>query len=528
MMPIARRALCTALLVAAPVLVAGPADDATVGTHLADASGYISVTPIDEGSDHLLMAFEQKGMAGIALWRSSDGGDHWQRVTDVTDQAHKGNPTYQLRWQPHLMRMPRASGGLAAGTLILSANATGNNAQGRVVSQDLQVYASTDQGTTWTYRGSVVRGGGRPEDKDNKGVWETNIHVLDDGRMVAYYSTEQHKAEGYNQALAHKLSSDGGKTWGAEVLDVAIPGGVERPGMAVVARLPDGRYAMTYENIDGPNNGQVHVKFSRDGLDWGDAQRHGDPVATASGAWPAACPVVQWFPVGGPEGTLVISAERAGGGGEEGGRSLYWNNASGRGPWWEVRAPVQKRTGNIHAGWTQALLRRADGRFLHVTTSSSATEPTVEWANEVLYNSAALRFDRYEAEDAAMQASVAVPDRHASNGRKARLGAGSSARLRFQLATTAGAHTLRVRFATLGLAGTPDVVVNGARLAVGQVHDDGDGWSTLAVSAGMLDGMNNVDLDGAAHVVDVDYLQLDGDGTVDSAHDPVPVPPGQH
>lgn len=509
-MPITRRLSCVALLTALAGFSVSAAEAPVVGSHLADGSGYVSVTPVDETGNRLLMAFEQKGMVGIALWRSDDSGDHWQFAGNATDQAHKDS-SFQLRWQPHVMRMPRASGGLAAGTLILSANATGNDAKGGVVSEDLQVYASTDSGKTWTYRGSVVRGGGHPSDKDNKGVWETNIHVLDDGRMVAYYSTEQHKAEGFNQALAHKLSTDGGKTWGAEVLDVAIPGGVERPGMAVVTRLADGRYAMTYENIDGANNGQVHIKFSRDGLDWGDPKRHGEPVVTASGAWPSACPVVQWFPVGGPEGTIVISAERAGGGGDEGGRSLYWNNASGRGPWWEVRAPVQKRTGNIHAGWTQALLRRADGQFLHVTTSSSPAEPTSEWANEVLYNTAPLRFDRFEAEDAAMQASVAVSDANASNGRKARLGAGSGARLRFELATTAGEHALRVRFSTLGLPGTPGVVVNGARQTPGTVHDDGDGWSTLVINAAMLSGMNTIDLQGGEHVLDIDFVQLDGD-----------------
>lgn len=515
MMPTARRVLGLALLAVLSGTSVIAADAPVVGTHLAEGSGYVSVTPVDDSGSRLLMAFEQKGMAGIALWGSDDGGDQWHFVGNVTDQVHK-DPAFQLRWQPHVTRLPRASGGLAAGTLILSANATGNDAKGGVVSQDLQVYASTDGGKTWTYRGSVVRGGGHPSDKDNKGVWETNIHVLDDGRMVAYYSTEQHKAEGFNQALAHKLSSDGGRTWGVEVLDVAIPGGVERPGMAVVTRLADGRYAMTYENIDGANNGQVHIKFSRDGLDWGDPQRHGEAIATASGAWPSACPVVQWFPVGGLEGTIVISAERAGGGGDEGGRSLYWNGASGRGPWWEVPAPVQKRTGNIHAGWTQALIRRADGRFLHVTTSSSPAHPTSEWANEVLFNTAALRFDRFEAEDAAMRASVAVPDGKASNGRKARLGAGSDARLRFPLVTPAGPYVVRVRFSTLGLPGVPSVVVNGARQPAGVVHDDGDGWSTLSVKAAMLGGTNTVDLEGAAHVLDIDYLQLDPD--VSGAH----------
>jgi len=507
-------ALCIAAAMCGPA-VAQETPDPVVGTHLADGSGYVSITRIEHGSPddkgRLLMAFEQDGMAGIPLWESRDGGDHWRFLLNVTDQTHGKDNNWQLRWQPHLTELRRASGDLPAGTLVLSANATGNDAKGHVAEEDLQMYVSTDGGKTWRYRSSIVKGGGHPEDKDNKGVWETNIHVLDDGRLVAYYSTEQHKADGYNQALGHKVSDDGGKHWGKEVLDVAIPGGVQRPGMAVVTHLGDGRYAMTYENIDGPNNGQVYIKFSRDGLDWGDPQRHGEPVATLSGFWPSACPVVTWFPLGGPEGVIVISAERGGGGAEEGGRDLYWNNASGRGPWWEVRAPVQKRTGNIHAGWTQALVLRDDGRMLHVTTSSSPDAPTSVKHNEVLFNSAKLNFNRYEAEDAQFTSAVAVPDRKASNLRKARLAAGPEGRLRFVVNSSGGQHALTLRFTDLGLASQPSIVVNGARLANAGISKTDDGWQLENSSAALLPGLNTIDVDGGAHVLDVDYLQIDGD-----------------
>ncbi|MET0255026.1 MAG: hypothetical protein ABW193_04495, partial [Luteibacter sp.] len=76
MLPVTRRALCVALFAAVPGSFAAPAEDPVVGQHLADGSGYVSVTPTDEGGGRLLMAFEQKGMAGIATWGSDDGGDH--------------------------------------------------------------------------------------------------------------------------------------------------------------------------------------------------------------------------------------------------------------------------------------------------------------------------------------------------------------------------------------------------------------------------------------------------------------------
>jgi hypothetical protein len=509
-----RSAVALLLALAMPLLQAAPPANAAPGAHVADGVGYVSVIRLAHPADtaatgRLLMVFERPGRDGIPLYESRDDGDHWRYLRDVAGADAVAAGRDPLRWQPNLYELPRAAGGLPAGTLLLSANATARDAEGRITGEDLQVYASTDGGAHWRYRGSIIRGGGNPGDKDNKGVWEPDLHLLDDGALVAYYSTEQHKADGYNQALAHKVSRDGGVHWGPEVLDVAVRGGVERPGMAIVTRLPDGRYAMTYEAIDGPHNGQVFIRFSRDGLDWGDPELPGTPVATASGAWPAACPVVRWFPVGGPQGVLVISAERAGGGGDEAGHALYWNNAMGRGPWWEVPAPVQKNTGNIHAGWTQALLRRDDGRFLHVTSSSSLQAPEDADANTIVAASAALHFDRYEAEDAARAQAVAIGDTGASNGRKARLGAGPQAHLRFDVhVARAGTQTLRIRFADIGLPGVPGVVVNGAPQPPASVHDDGDGWQTATVQAPLLAGFNTIDLTGGVHALDIDSLQL--------------------
>ncbi|MEP7187324.1 MAG: sialidase family protein, partial [Rhodanobacter sp.] len=204
--------------------------DELAGTQLADGTGYASMVrlshqPEASSNGRLLLVFEKSGLDGVPLYQSRDDGEHWQFMLNVTDQPHHADHLWQLRWQPNLTEMSRASGPLKAGTLLLAANATADNDRGRLIAEDLQLYASTDQGHHWSYRGSIVKGGGNPSDKDNKGVWEPHIHILDDGRMVAYYSSEQHKTEGYNQLLAHKLSSDGGRSWGKEKVDVAIPGG---------------------------------------------------------------------------------------------------------------------------------------------------------------------------------------------------------------------------------------------------------------------------------------------------------------
>jgi hypothetical protein len=282
---------------------------------------------------------------------------------------------------------------------------------------------------------------------------------------VTYYSSEAHKADGYNQLLCHRVSKDEGATWGREVYDVAFPGGVERPGMAIVTRLPDHRYVMTYESVAGPVPNQVYLKYSRDGLNWGDPAERGTPIQTPAGEYPANCPVVSWFPLAGSQGVLIVSARSAAGGGDPAGRSLFWNASNGEGPWWEVPAPVQKRA-NGRAGWTQALMLKSDGGMLHITSSASADAPNSAARNEILYAAKRLDFNRYEAEDAGRKGSALMRDESMSNYAKVRLGAKEIGRLTFDVyVPTAGAYALAVDFEDIGFPATPRLFANGAAIA---------------------------------------------------------------
>jgi hypothetical protein len=296
------------------------------------------------------------------------------------------------------------------------------------------------------------------------------------------------------------------------VIDVAVPGGVERPGMAVVDRLPDGRWVMSYEDIDGPrNNGQVYVKFSRDGLDWGEPSDRGTPVETEGGAHPIASPVVKWFPIGGPKGLLVIAAMRGGGGGDADGRDLYWNDDLGRGPWWCTPAPVQKAFGNIHAGWTQGLVLDDNGELLHVTSSSSPEAPDNAGKNVILSARAALPLHRYEAEDGLRQGGAAfVPDRSASAAYKVRIPSAPLGRVRFDIAVDrAGPAVLTLRYAPLGRPGQPVVSVDGARLSgPAQAQPDGR-WTLLRTPVTLPAGVATVDVAAAPGPVDLDWISIE-------------------
>ena len=70
----------------------------------------------------------------------------------------------------------------------------------------------------------------------------------------SYYSDEGHfESKNCNQLLLHKVSKDGGYTWSEARIDIAMPDKEKRPGMPIVAKLPNGKYIMVYEvvNLDG-------------------------------------------------------------------------------------------------------------------------------------------------------------------------------------------------------------------------------------------------------------------------------------
>jgi hypothetical protein len=519
-------AIVAALLAAPPVAHSQARNRApvAVGTKIADGQAYATVVelkhqPNPKNNGRLLLAYEENGFEGIPIWESTDGGSSWHFVMHATDATHSDHSKCNLHWQPHLTEMPRTAGSLEAGAVMLSASAVCNGSNGRMAEQHLQLYSSTDLGRTWNYVSTYAEGTAELP------VWEPHLQILDDGSMVEFYSDETHKTDGYNQLLAHKVSKDGGKTWGPEVYDTAMRGGVERPGMVIVDRLPDKRYIYNYEDVAGPVPNQVHLKFSRDGLHWGDPEDRGTPVLTEGGEYPINCPTVRWFPIGGPKGVIVVSARGAAGGGDPSGRSFFWNNNLGVGPWWEVPAPVQKLM-NGRSGWTQAMLLMPDGKILHVTSSASASDLNNPSRNEILFNAAKLDFNRYEAEDAARQGSALMRDGSMSNGAKVRLASKGIGLLTFHVyLPVSGRYTLAANYAGIGLEATPGLVANGKPVsgartpvkldeaAAARRSRDlgmrGNGEHMLLTgSAELKAGENTIEIQGGKYAVDVDYLEI--------------------
>jgi hypothetical protein len=114
--------------------------------------------------------------------------------------------------------------------------------------------------------------------------------------------------------MVHQTTTDL-RRWGPVVDDVAYPVYWQRPGMPTVARLPNGKYIMTYEFGGSdiiPDSYQfpVYFKVTSDPEQFGDAE--GIPLRTTDGYLPTGSPYVVWSPVGGKNGTIIASAHSSG------------------------------------------------------------------------------------------------------------------------------------------------------------------------------------------------------------------------
>lgn len=284
------------------------------------------------------------GRASLPIYRSDDGGRTWSAapVGVVSDTVHG----WDLE-APTLFELPEQAGDLPAGTLLAAGTAW---AHGDFTRQTIEVFTSADHGATWRYRSACAQEDGMP-DHEGLGIWEPAFAIAADHELVCYFSDERPSVQGFNQVLAHVASRDGGATWGPEVFDVAVRDGVQRPGMTTVVRLPDGRYAMTFEDckkgFDPDTACSVYFKTSPDGLDWSPASGLGALVSTRDGRHFLHTPYLAWSAAGGGDGLLILSGQRIVRGEDgrievqpESGRVLMVNSRLGEGPWREIPAPV--------------------------------------------------------------------------------------------------------------------------------------------------------------------------------------------
>ncbi|MGW5663223.1 RICIN domain-containing protein [Streptomyces sp. NPDC003758] len=289
----------------------------------------------------MLATFEQytSGTPVFPIYRSTDNGNSWSKISDVADTQNG----WGMRWEPQLFELPTAIGNFPAGTILIAGDSVPSDRS----ATKIDMYASTDHGLTWTFVSNIATGGQAVSSNGYTPVWEP-FFLMNGNRLVVYYSDQRDTAHG--QKLVHQVSTDG-VNWGPVVDDVAMPTYSDRPGMATVAKLPNGNYVMTYEYGGAPEkNFAVYYKISSDPEAFGSVT--GQVLKSTDGYVPSSAPYITWLPTGGPDGTLVVSANSTG--------DLFLNTQNGAANAW---TRIQS---NVAGGYSRGMLPLPDGHSLEV------------------------------------------------------------------------------------------------------------------------------------------------------------------
>lgn len=236
------------------------------------------------------------------IYKSTDEAVTWHEIAHVTDQVND----WGLRYQPFMYLLPSPIGNLPANTILLAGNSipTGLN------HTQLELYASTDSGYTWSFISHItpVEGAAIP-DNGIPAVWEPSLLLYQD-QLICFYSDQRDPA--YGQKLVYQTTTEL-TSWSEPVNMVTYDVYTARPGMPITAALPNGQWMLTYEYGGGPVPGvpatnysfPAYYRIADSPLTFQDVV--GQPVDGPQGIHPQSSPYVVWTPAGGVNGTIVVS-----------------------------------------------------------------------------------------------------------------------------------------------------------------------------------------------------------------------------
>ena len=262
----------------------------------------------------LLVTFEQPAdLPVFPVYRSANNGQTWTRISSVAD-THNGIGN---RCCAFLYELPQTIGSMAAGTILCA----GISAPVDDAETLLELYKSTDGGSTWSWVSQIAAGGSY----STTAIWEPNLIVAND-TLICYYSDSRDSA--HSQKIVHQSSTDG-VTWGAAVNDVALSPETLRPGMPVVSLLANGDYFMSYEVVNEASDTPTYFKISSDPESWTPTN-----IGTSLGTGGSPYNTVL------PDGTILFN--------DYGSSNVFINTDNGSGSWTQVAT-------NVAGGYSRTL-----------------------------------------------------------------------------------------------------------------------------------------------------------------------------
>jgi hypothetical protein len=298
-------------------------------------------------------AFPSSGTEA-SIYSSADGVT-FAKIGAVTDSDFSGGLCCGT-----LYELPSQVGTLPAGTLLWSGSVGQTS---KTQPMQLKVYASEDQGKSWSYLSNCATG--TNPGTTGGGLWEPQFTVASDGALVCIFSDET--VAGHSQLL-RQVRSYNGLTWQDSTYTVASTVQADRPGMAVVTKLPSSLYFMSYE-LCGPAACTVFTRTSTDGWGWGDATNMGNRVVTADGSWLEHAPTNAWAPSASSNGTILLVGQmmfnNSGAVASGNGITILTNHSADvTGTWSTMPAPVKVPTAydNYCPNYSSPLLPSTDGQ----------------------------------------------------------------------------------------------------------------------------------------------------------------------
>lgn len=264
------------LLLFAAAVLSGLAAHGATGTHLADSTLYPRLIRLRHAPGRMKNALLAK--TGNRLYRSTDDGRSFTYVASVASTAGS-----KERCCSTIYELPRRIGHLGAGTLLYS----GSFFSGGMPA--IEIYSSSDEGAHWQYLATPIKAG-----NEHHGLWEPEFTVARDNSLVMLFSDETDPC--CSQKLVQMRTSDG-IHWGKRKDTVASTSPKDRPGMAIVSRLPDRSYFMSYEICGPVTHCQVYSRRSADGWNFGSSGDFGTRAVSTTGQYFAHAPANIFNPV---------------------------------------------------------------------------------------------------------------------------------------------------------------------------------------------------------------------------------------